>query len=81
MHNEKNVIHRDLKPLNIMLTDSEDANSVKIIDFGFAVKFNDKNLQEFSRCGTVLYQPPEQAKKIYAYSKTADPWATGVIAY
>ena len=64
-----------------MLTDSEDANSVKIIDFGFAVKFNDKNLQEFSRCGTVLYQPPEQAKKIYAYSKTADPCATGVIAY
>ena len=44
MHNEKNVIHRDLKPLNIMLTQSDNVNSVKIIDFGFAVKFNASNL-------------------------------------
>ena len=32
---EKSVIHRDLKTANILLMDTNDYSSIKIIDFGF----------------------------------------------
>ena len=55
MHDTKNIIHRDLKPLNIMLLEEDNLNSVILIDFGFAIEYKQKNLKDFTRCGTVLY--------------------------
>jgi serine/threonine protein kinase len=55
MHNTKNVIHRDIKPMNIMLTEKDSIDEVVVIDFGFAIEYKQKNLHDFSRCGTVLY--------------------------
>ena len=59
MHNSKNTIHRDIKPLNIMLKNKDDFDSVIIIDFGFATEYKHKSLIDYKQCGTVLYQPPE----------------------
>ena len=81
MHDTKNIIHRDIKPLNIMLTEEDNLETVTVIDFGFAVEYKQKNLKDFTRCGTVLYQPPEQAKNMYAYTKNADSFAAGIIAF
>lgn len=36
LHDEANIIHRDLKLENILLEDAEDLGSVKIADFGLA---------------------------------------------
>jgi serine/threonine protein kinase len=55
MHDTKNIIHRDLKPLNIMLLEEDNLNSIILIDFGFAIEYKQKNLKDFTRCGTVLY--------------------------
>jgi calcium/calmodulin-dependent protein kinase I len=81
MQNEKNMIHRDIKPYNIMLAEKNNLDSVKIIDFGLAVMYAPNGVSDYSRCGTVLYQAPEQQRKLYAYSKTQDPWAVGAITF
>lgn len=71
LHDEENVIHRDIKPDNIILTDYEDLTKVKLIDFGLAVKSNQGEIEDFARCGTVLYTPPEQVLRNYAYAKVS----------
>ena len=53
------IIHRDIKPQNIMIKDS---GLVKITDFGIAVAINSAQLtQTNSVMGSVHYLPPEQA--------------------
>lgn len=59
LHDDLNVIHRDIKPDNIVLMDHEDLSKVKLIDFGLAVKSTKMELQDFAKCGTLLYTPPE----------------------
>ena len=69
LHDELNFIHRDLKPENIVLMDSEDLSKVKLIDFGLAVKSTKLELQDYAKCGTLLYTPPEQVLNNFAYAK------------
>ena len=61
------LIHRDLKPGNIMLTRSEDSNAefeVKVIDFGLAKvtaeSFGERDLTHGGFVGTPSYASPEQ---------------------
>lgn len=44
LHDEVNMIHRDLKPENIVIMDYDDLSSVKLIDFGLAVKSTKSDL-------------------------------------
>lgn len=61
MHEQHEVIHRDLKPGNILFLRKNDFNSLKICDFGLASKvgigFYDQN---DDNAGTLIYQAPEQ---------------------
>jgi len=71
------VVHRDVKPGNLMLTE----DGVKILDFGLA-KFADA-LQltiQGSTVGTVAYMSPEQARGDEA-GPASDVWALGVVLY
>ena len=52
----RRVIHRDIKPNNLLL--SEDHNVVKIADFGVAKMALDDTV-EITRVGTNVYAPPE----------------------
>jgi serine/threonine protein kinase len=36
---KNNYIHRDIKPSNIVITDPNDLESFKIVDFGLAIKY------------------------------------------
>lgn len=75
-HN-KNVTHRDLKLENILL---DDANNVKIIDFGFGTCFpHEKKVKLF--CGTPSYMAPEIVNRIEYSGPPADVWALGVLLF
>jgi len=72
------VIHRDVKPGNLMLTE----HGVRILDFGLA-KFADARLKltlEGSTIGTIAYMSPEQARGDEADARS-DVWAVGVVLY
>jgi 5'-AMP-activated protein kinase catalytic alpha subunit len=84
------VIHRDIKPQNILLNEcitNENPNNlinekytIKIIDFGFAKEWTDENEMFCTICGTPLYIAPEiiMSKK---YGISADMWSIGVLLY
>src|SRR5205823_1643766 len=56
------IVHRDIKPRNILLTNDDDGNLlVKVSDFGHAAKIGSKtNLTLSKFIGTAPYAAPEQ---------------------
>lgn len=47
-------IHRDLKPSNVVVEDLNDLETVKLVDFGLAIKYQAmQGLDE--NCGTLVY--------------------------
>ena len=75
---EAYIIHRDIKPQNIMILDN---GTVKITDFGIAVAVNATQLtQTNSVMGTVHYLPPEQANGKSATVKS-DIYSLGILMY
>lgn len=70
----RQVVHGDLKPVNIMLT--SDGNHVKIIDFGFSDTPEYASLKNSG--GTIGYASPEQLKEEVVSTKS-DIYALGKI--
>jgi len=72
------IIHRDIKPQNIMI---EDNGLVKITDFGIAMALNATQLtQTNSVMGSVHYLPPEQASGKGSTIKS-DIYSIGILMY
>lgn len=76
----KNLIHRDLKPNNILFLD-EDHQQVVIIDFGICGMSNGKN-KDVIKAGTLEYSCPEIASgDEFESSPKIDVWSLGVILF
>jgi serine/threonine protein kinase len=77
---ENKIMHRDLKPQNILVTNSGD---IKLIDFGFA-KVVESNTMNETFCGTPMYMAPEIFKSREdnkKYTSKSDLWSLGIILY
>ncbi len=77
IHMDKRVVHRDLKPDNILLGWND---SVKITDFGLARQRNTGHTLMESSVGTMAYSCPEVITN-EPYGEKADIWALGCILY
>ena len=82
---ENNIIHRDLKLENILITDIEKSITtkeklfnIKIIDFGTAKIFDRKHSQ-YQIVGSSYYLAPEVIN--HSYNEKCDMWSAGVILY
>lgn len=72
------IIHRDIKPQNIMILDD---GMIKITDFGIAMAINASDLtQTNSVMGSVHYLPPEQASGKGSTIKS-DIYSLGIMMY
>jgi len=69
----KNIIHRDIKPGNILITHN---GSVKCADFGVVKELEDTSSAK-TFTGTLLYMSPERILG-KPYTKAADIWSLGV---
>lgn len=84
---ERGVIHRDLKPDNVFLSEELGARRVRVLDFGIAklavanVTGNPTITRTGAALGTPCYMAPEQAFGESDVDHRADVWAIGAMLY
>lgn len=71
------IIHRDVKPGNVVLADD---GTVKLLDFGLAQMWKAQRSRTGARRGTIPYMSPEQVRGEPVGPRT-DLWALGVVLY
>ena len=73
---ERNIVHRDVKPQNIIISVD---GTVKVADFGIAKATTEETINAFA-LGSVHYISPEQAKGVYTDIRS-DIYSLGVSLY
>lgn len=74
-----NIIYRDMKPQNVMITKTQP--EVHLIDFGTAHVVTETDYIQERAVGTKGYAPPEQTKKGVPYDMRWDLYALGATLF
>ena len=85
----KGIVHRDIKPENLFLLKRNNADFVKVVDFGISKSLRASSEEEAAQrltqtgmvLGTPLYMSPEQARGDEDLDHRVDIYALGVIMY
>jgi serine/threonine protein kinase len=73
------VLHRDIKPGNIVVASKKENAVAKIIDFGLSTFIGEDDVL-YKKCGTLYYMPPEIILE-KAYNRNIDIWSLGMVFY
>ncbi len=76
---ERGLVHRDLKPDNILL---DQAGQPHVTDFGLAVDADTQRIRKGEVAGTPAYMAPEQVRgETHRLDGRTDVWSAGVVLY
>ena len=76
---DKSIIHRDIKPGNVMLTGANNSQ-LKLMDFGLAKALDENPHKTLIICGTPLYMSPEQIVGDFV-DHLSDIYSLGVLVF
>lgn len=78
------IVHLDIKPENFVLALPENDDSIKLIDFGLALKV-EEGRNDYPACGTKIYKSPEMRDPLHYRDKEvlklADCYSFGVLMF
>jgi serine/threonine protein kinase len=74
------ILHRDLKPPNVLVIDGSEGPQVKLLDFGLARARSHGHISSGEIAGTISYMSPEMMRGKGA-TEASDLFGVGVIAY
>lgn len=77
---DKGILHRDLKPDNLLLTAQDENGVLKVADFGLGRFLHAGEVAETGGVGTPLYMAPE-ILQWQPHTAKADLWSVGVLVY
>ncbi len=75
---QRGILHRDLKPGNILLNDKDEP---VVIDFGLAKPLHGTSNEKQVICGTINYMPPEQAEAEKNITTAVDIYSLGAVLF
>jgi len=74
------IVHRDIKPQNILVGYEADGLRARVSDFGLAKRVNPLTLLA-TTAGTLCFKPPEAFRDRQGDSPASDVWAIGATLY